>query len=225
MKKTELGKNEKANQLARAWRILDLFRECPLCFGKRYDIMLSTDAPIMKCRICDAEWKIYDDGAVLSSMDKYNYGEGLLNEKKSLVYWLERSRPRDSITISPTMAILEAGNWQASSLFKVQNNTKEILYQICVKLTIDHPHIRIQDFTVEAQNSTDEPHVDIGQIGEGSEGKKAKYLIIEKLNPGEIWQFIITKNSPYIDSLHRQSILRATILSFDKEPTPTSIKF
>ena len=126
---------------------------------------------------------------------------------------------RESITVSPMTVVLDAGNWQASSLFKVQNNTEEILYQIWVKLTIDHPHIRIQDFTIESPNLTDEPHIDVKQMtDEDSAGKKAKYLVIRRLSPGETWQFIITKNSPYVPS--KQSILYATILSFAKEPTP-----
>jgi hypothetical protein len=105
-------------------------------------------------------------------------------------------------------------------VFKVKNNTGQMLHQIRDKLTIGHPHIRIQDFTIEPQNPTDAPQVEIGQIGEDSEGKKAMYLVIKRLNPGEIWHFTITKCSPYITST--KPILCATILSFDKEPKPAS---
>jgi len=125
---------------------------------------------------------------------------------------------RGPITISPTSVALEAGNWQAASSFNVKNDTGQILYQIRVKLTIDHPHIRIQDCTIEPQNPTDAPQTEIGQIGEESEGKKAMYLVIKRLNPGEIWHFTITKCSPYIPST--KPILYATILSFDEEPAP-----
>jgi len=141
----------------------------------------------------------------------------------------KRELPIDSVTISPMTVAVEAGNWQASSLFEVQNNTDEVLYQVLVKLKVDHPHIRIQDFVIESPNPAGEPDKDVEQIkirrdfvtlaGNGSEGKKTKYLVIGRLNSSEIWQFIITKCSPYVPS--KQYILHATVLSFSKESTST----
>jgi len=112
--------------------------------------------------------------------------------------------------------VLEERNWHASASFKVQNNTEEILYQIWIRLSIEHPHIRIQDFTVETLSPTDESFKEI-VLDKDQERKKAKYLVIKRLSPGETRQFIITKNTPYIDSSRRQPKLHAAILSFDKE--------
>ena len=137
----------------------------------------------------------------------------------------EELPPEDPVTISPAKVVVEAGNWQESSLFTVQNSADEILYQIRVKVIVDHPHIRIQDFTIESPNQTDELHAGVGQTRTGSDfvvlphegsGKKATYVVIRRLNPGENWQFIITKRSPYVPSSHYA--LYASIVGFDREP-------
>ena len=136
--------------------------------------------------------------------------------------------PEDSVTVSPMTVVLEARNWQASTLFKVKNNTDEILCRVCVRLTIDHPHIRVQDFTFKSQNPTNEPQAGVRRLVDPAssdfvilapcypESRKAKNLVIERLNPGETWQFIMAKQTPYVSS--RPSIICANVVGFEKAP-------
>ena len=133
---------------------------------------------------------------------------------------------RNPVTVSPVEVVVEAGNWAGSSLFTVHNSADAALYRIRVKITVDHPHIRIQDFTIESPRSTGEPDLDAGQVRpsgdfvvlplEGSEGKKATCIVIRWLNPGETWQFTVTKRSPYVPT--RRYALHARIVGFDREP-------
>jgi len=135
---------------------------------------------------------------------------------------------RNTVAILPAEVVFEAGNWEGSSLFTVQNSADEVLCQIRVKITVDHPHIRIQDFTIESPRSTGEPDLDAGQVRpsgdlvvlpiEGSEGKKAKCIIIRQLNPGETCHFTVTKRSPYVPT--RQYVLYASVVDFGREPAP-----
>ena len=135
---------------------------------------------------------------------------------------------RNTVAILPAEVVFEAGNWEGSSLFTVQNSADEVLCQIRVKITVDHPHIRIQDFTIESPNPTRESAVAVGQIGisgdfmvlsgEGSEAKKAKYIVIRRLSPSDSQQFIVTKRSPYVPTRHYA--LYANIVGFDRELAP-----
>jgi hypothetical protein len=71
---------------------------------------------------------------------------------------------RNPVTILPKEVVVEAGNWEGSSLFTVHNSADAVLCQIRVKITVDHPHIRIRDFTVESPKPTGEL-LSVGQIG------------------------------------------------------------
>jgi len=135
---------------------------------------------------------------------------------------------RNPVTVSPVEVVVEAGNWEGSSLFTVHNSADAVLYQIRVKITVDHPHIRIQDFTIESPNPTGESAAAVGQIGisrdfivlpgRGSEVKKAKYIVIRRLSPSDSQQFIVTKRSPYVPTRHYA--LYANIVGFDRELAP-----
>jgi hypothetical protein len=122
-----------------------------------------------------------------------------------------------SVTISPMTVALEGRNWHASASFIVQNNTDEILYQVRIKLDIEHPHIRIDDFTIGTPAPAQESYKEILLGKDSEERAHAKCLVIERLNPGEAWQFTVNKCTPYIDSTHRQPVLHASILGFDKD--------
>lgn len=124
---------------------------------------------------------------------------------------------KPSVTISPMVVALEGQNWHASASFKVQNNTDEILYQIRIRLGIEHPHIRIEDFTIETPAPAHESYKEIVPGKDLEERAHAKYLVIKKLSPGETWQFTVNKCTPYIDSTHRHPVLHASILGFGKD--------
>jgi hypothetical protein len=136
---------------------------------------------------------------------------------------LPRGNP---VAVSPAKIAVEAGNWEASSLFTVQNRSDETLCQIRVKVFVDYPHIRIQDFTIESPRSTGGLDLGVGQVRtsydfvvlslEGSEGKKATCIVIRRLNPGETCQFTVTKRSPYVPA--KQYALYARIVGFGREP-------
>ena len=135
---------------------------------------------------------------------------------------------RNPVTVSPVEVVVEAGNWECSPLFKVHNGADAVLCQIRVKITVDHPHIRIQDFTIESPKPTGEVDLGVGQVRtsddfvvlppEGSEGQKATCIVIRRLNPGETFQFTVTKCSPYVPT--RQYALYASVVGFGKEPAP-----
>jgi len=135
----------------------------------------------------------------------------------------------DPISVSPGAISLGDQNWRVRSLFKVHNKTNEIYYQIWVKLTVDTPSMGIQDISIELPKPTDELHVDVGQIrlsgdiilfkGTDQVGRKAIYLVLSSLNPGEILPFILTNNSP--DAPSTSSQLKAYIISFNREPAPS----
>ena len=135
---------------------------------------------------------------------------------------------RNPVTVLPVEVVVEAGNWECSPLFKVHNGADAVLCQIRVKITVDHPHIRIKDFTIESPKPTGEVDLGFGQVRtsddfvvlslEGSEGQKATCIVIRQLNPGETCQFTVTKRSPYVPT--RQYALYASVVGFGKEPAP-----
>ena len=135
---------------------------------------------------------------------------------------------RNTVAILPVEVVFAAGNWEDSSLFTVQNSADVVLCQIRVKITVDHPHIRIHDFTIESPKPTGEPDFGVGKVTprgdfkvlplEGSEGQKATCIIIKQLNPGETCHFTVTKRSPYLPT--RQYVLYASVVDFGREPSP-----
>ena len=135
---------------------------------------------------------------------------------------------RNPVTVLPIEVVVEAGNWECSPLFTVHNSADAVLCQIRVKITVDHPHIRIQDFTIESLKPTGELYLGVGQVRasgdfevlslEGSEGHKATCIVIRRLNPGETCHFTVTKRSPYVPT--RQYVLYANVVDFGREPTP-----
>lgn len=141
-------------------------------------------------------------GSKIKQVDRYSYHMGEVNH---------------SVTISPRTVGLEGRNWHASASFKVQNNTDGMLYQIRIKLDIEHPHIRIDDFTIGTPTRLHESYKEIVPGKDSEERARAKYLVIKRLNPHETWQFTVNKCTPYIDSTHRQPVLHASILGFDKD--------
>ena len=139
--------------------------------------------------------------------------------------------PKDPISVSPGTMILGTGNWQARSLFKVYNRTKEIYYQVWVKLTIDAPDILTRNISIELAKPKDELHMEIGDIrvsgdivrfdGTDQAGNKAIFLMLASLNPEEIWPFVLTNYSPQIPSATTQPKVFIGICSFAREPSPT----
>ena len=135
---------------------------------------------------------------------------------------------RNPVTVLPIEVVVEAGKWESSSLFTVHSSADAVLCQIRVKITVDHPHIRIQDFTIESLKPTGELYLGVGQVRpsgdfevlslEGSEGHKATCIVIRRLNPGEACRFTVTKRSPYVPT--RQYALYASVVGFSREPAP-----
>ena len=142
--------------------------------------------------------------------------------------------PKHPISVSPGVIYLGAGNWRAHSPFRVHNRTDKIYYQVFIKIFVDVEEILTRDIDIKLAKPKVEHIMDAGDIdvcadifridGMDQARKKAIYIWLGCLNPGEVYTFILINNSPYTSSIASQPKAFIAVLDFDREPASTLVQ-
>jgi len=165
--------------------------------------------------------------------NKYSPAE-LTRHRDAWWEWCEKNPavplPNDPISVSPGTISLGARGWKTRSPFKVYNKTNEAYYQVWIKLAIDTPGILPQDIGIELARPKDELTAKVGPItvsgdifrinGTDQVGNNAIFLWLASLDPGEVWTFVLTNNSPYESSTSTPPKVLIGVCGFTQEPAP-----
>src|SRR4030065_2856662 len=73
-------------------RMQELFPICPICKSNE-GYVPSAFIPDVRCKWCEAEWSIFEDGMELKRVSNKEWDRELLNRKMPFAYW-EKLKPR-----------------------------------------------------------------------------------------------------------------------------------
>jgi len=172
------------------------------------------DNAIVLCRRCHAEVGQYNSRHPVGN--KYS-PEELRRLRDQWWTWCEKNPavplPKYPVSVSPGSVTLFIRGEKVR--FKVYNETKEVYYQVWIKITIDMPNILPEHVGIEMVNPKTEVTGTAGPVavsgdimgidGTDQAGKKAVCILLGSLDPHEVCTFLLTNNLP-------QEIAKATPL-------------
>jgi len=136
------------------------------------------------------------------------------------------------ISVSPTRINLQSGEWKATCNFKIQNRTKEIYYDVVVKIGISSRDLLTKDIVVNLDASKEELQMQLGDITVSADifqiraidesGNSAIFIYIKSLNPEEVLTFLLQNTSSNTLSKDYRPQASLGICGFSKTPAPTS---
>lgn len=188
---------------------------------------------IVLCLRCHGEAGHYNPNHPIGN--RYSRKE-LRRHRDEWWYWCQNNPEaplhKVPISVSPTMFNLQSGEWKATCNFKIQNRTKEIYYDVVVKIGIENHVPLTKDISINLTTSREDLHMQLDDITVSADifqiraidesGNNAIFLYIKSLNPEEVLTFLLKNNSsnPLSEGCRPQASLG--ICGFSETPSQTS---